>query len=180
MPDIFLYAGEPNPNDIRLSDPTVVRGGGAGPTIVEATLTSAGSGAATFSSARKLTTTLSAAGTGAAAFNSATKLTTTLSSAGAGAATFTSARKLTTTLTSTGQSAATWTTGALAGSAFASAGSGLAQWPGENAATPVATSSPPAGGPYWNSPRRRRVPVPAGLDDEEELLAVCLAQYLKD
>jgi hypothetical protein len=28
MPDIFLYAGEPNPNDIRLGDPTVLRGGG--------------------------------------------------------------------------------------------------------------------------------------------------------
>ena len=28
MPDIFLYAGEPNPNDIRLGDPTALRGGG--------------------------------------------------------------------------------------------------------------------------------------------------------
>ena len=27
MPDIFLYSGEPNPNDVRLSDPTVQRGG---------------------------------------------------------------------------------------------------------------------------------------------------------
>jgi len=26
--DAFLYASEPNPNDCRLSDPTVLRGGG--------------------------------------------------------------------------------------------------------------------------------------------------------
>lgn len=28
MPDIFLYSGEPNPNDIRLGDPSALRGGG--------------------------------------------------------------------------------------------------------------------------------------------------------
>lgn len=28
MPDIFLYPGEANPNDIRLSDPTVLRSAG--------------------------------------------------------------------------------------------------------------------------------------------------------
>ena len=28
MPDVFLYSGEPSPNDVRLSDPTVQRGGG--------------------------------------------------------------------------------------------------------------------------------------------------------
>ncbi len=33
MPDIFLYASEPDPNDIRLSDPTQLRGG----QVVEAT-----------------------------------------------------------------------------------------------------------------------------------------------
>lgn len=27
MPDIFLYAGEVSPNDVKLSDPTVVRSG---------------------------------------------------------------------------------------------------------------------------------------------------------
>lgn len=27
MPDVFLYAGEPLPNDVKLSDPTVLRGG---------------------------------------------------------------------------------------------------------------------------------------------------------
>jgi len=29
MPDIFLYAGEANPNDIKLSDPTLLRSGAA-------------------------------------------------------------------------------------------------------------------------------------------------------
>jgi hypothetical protein len=29
MPDIFLYSGEPNPNDIKLSDPTSLRSGAA-------------------------------------------------------------------------------------------------------------------------------------------------------
>ena len=28
MPDIFLYAGEATPNDVRLGDPTVVRPSG--------------------------------------------------------------------------------------------------------------------------------------------------------
>ena len=32
MPDIFLYAGEASVNDVKLSDPTVVRSGGGGPT----------------------------------------------------------------------------------------------------------------------------------------------------
>ena len=27
MPDIYLYAGETNPSDIRLSDPTIITGG---------------------------------------------------------------------------------------------------------------------------------------------------------
>jgi hypothetical protein len=33
MPDIFLYAGEPNPNDIRLRDPTTSGGGGTAWTV---------------------------------------------------------------------------------------------------------------------------------------------------
>ena len=33
MPDIFLYAGEPNPNDIRLRDPTTSGGGGTAHTV---------------------------------------------------------------------------------------------------------------------------------------------------
>lgn len=43
MPDIYLYAGEPNPNDIRLRDPTILVGGGtdatALPNVVAATFT---------------------------------------------------------------------------------------------------------------------------------------------
>ena len=31
MPDVFLYGGEPAPNDVRLGDPTVLRGGVAPP-----------------------------------------------------------------------------------------------------------------------------------------------------
>ena len=31
MPDIYLYAGEPSPNDIRLADPTVLRDGAPPP-----------------------------------------------------------------------------------------------------------------------------------------------------
>jgi hypothetical protein len=37
MTDIFLYAGEANPNDIRLRDPTVA-GGGGGPATITGTL----------------------------------------------------------------------------------------------------------------------------------------------
>lgn len=33
MPDIFLYAGEPSPNDIRLRDPTTSGGGGTAWTV---------------------------------------------------------------------------------------------------------------------------------------------------
>ena len=36
MPDVFLYSGEPNPNDVRLSDPTMLRGGGANPQTITA------------------------------------------------------------------------------------------------------------------------------------------------
>lgn len=34
MPDIFLYGGEPAPNDVRLTDPTVLSGAGSTLTIV--------------------------------------------------------------------------------------------------------------------------------------------------
>jgi hypothetical protein len=46
VPDIFLYAGEANPNDIKLSDPTVLRSGG-GPTIIETEGSSIGLSVAT-------------------------------------------------------------------------------------------------------------------------------------
>lgn len=40
MPDIYLYAGEPNLNDIRLRDPTVLVGGGVDGTASPAVLAS--------------------------------------------------------------------------------------------------------------------------------------------
>ena len=36
MPDIYLYAGEPNPNDVRLRDPTILVGGGTDGTATPA------------------------------------------------------------------------------------------------------------------------------------------------
>lgn len=52
MPDIFLSAGEPNPNDIRLSDPTVPRGGST------VTYTYAGTGGLVFAGASALARTI--------------------------------------------------------------------------------------------------------------------------
>ena len=37
MPDIFLYSGEPNQNDVRLADPTVLRGGAGSPQTITGT-----------------------------------------------------------------------------------------------------------------------------------------------
>jgi hypothetical protein len=45
--------------------------------------------------------------------------------------------------------------------------------------TPTPAAPAPGGGPYWNSPRRRRT-VPVVTEDEDELLALCLAHYLRD
>lgn len=45
MPDIYLYEGEPNPADIKLSDPTVLRSSG-GTVIVEADANASGSSTA--------------------------------------------------------------------------------------------------------------------------------------
>lgn len=101
MPDIFLYAGEPSLNDVRLSDPTVLRSGG-GPTIIETDANSSGSATCT--------------GIAAAVWNSLGSSTGLATTAGTAAALWNSLGSSVGSATVTGISAGIWaSTGASAG-----------------------------------------------------------------
>ena len=140
MPDIFLYAGEPSLNDVRLSDPTVLRSGG-GPTIIETDANSSGSATCT--------------GTAAALWNSLGSSDGSATVTGLSSAIYGSVGSSAGLATVTGLSAGIWaSTGACAGLAITSGISG-AIWPVVGSSNGVAvclaegetifTGPPPAG-----------------------------------
>ena len=81
MADIFLYSGEPNPNDIKLSDPTVLRGG-----VVVYSYT--GTGGIIFAGAAAYSEAWAYAGAGGIAFGGDAAVTETWAYAGAGGIVF--------------------------------------------------------------------------------------------
>jgi len=101
MPDLFLYAGEANPNDIKLSDPTVVRSSGG---IIEAEGLSAGTSIVLGQSAIKFVSVGSSTGVAVITGFSATILASVGASQGIATVTGISATILASVGTSTGTS----------------------------------------------------------------------------
>ena len=183
MPDIFLYAGEPNPSDIRLSDPTVLRGGGA--VIVEGTFSSSGNASSSWESALKLVAVFSSDGVGAAALVGSSINAVVLSSAGSSVADWSGVLILNGDFDSNGTSDANWNAIAFIAVVLNADASSLASWLADFVPVPPPpdqtqlTFPGGSGGLYVNT----RYPGRAKYDplqEEEEIILAAVYQFLNN